>query len=135
MVIKRSASMEDYLESIIMLRKGTSAVKVSQISKALEVKMPSVTSALKKLSRQGLAEHEPYGGVKLTPEGERMAKNVLQRHEALRQFLTDVLDVNPEIAAKDACEMEHAVSPATQQKLVKFVESVRSSPKERLKQP
>ncbi|GAH73074.1 unnamed protein product, partial [marine sediment metagenome] len=53
--------MEDYLESIIMLRGGKEAVRVSQMSKALGVKMPSVTSALGKLSQQGLVEHKRYG--------------------------------------------------------------------------
>ena len=55
---KPSASMEDYLESIIMLREGKEAVRVSQMSKALGVKMPSVTSALAKLARDGLVEHK-----------------------------------------------------------------------------
>ena len=54
METKQSASMEDYLESILMLGKGKKkAVRVSQMSKALGVKMPSVTSALAKLSQEG----------------------------------------------------------------------------------
>lgn len=122
MEAKHSASMEDYLESIIMLREKREAVRVSQMSKALGVKMPSVTSALRKLSQQGLVEHSRYGRVQLTPDGERVAKDVFRRHEALRHFLAEILKVDPEIAATDACEMEHAVSPTTQRKLAKFVE-------------
>jgi len=126
---KHSASMEDYLESIIMLREGKEAVRVSQMSKALGVKMPSVTSALRKLSQQGLVEHNRYGRVQLTPDGEKIAEDVFRRHEALRRFLAEILNVDPEIAAVDACKMEHSVSPATQQKLAKFVEFVLSRPK------
>lgn len=129
METKHSASMEDYLESIIMLREGNEAVRVSQMSKALGVKMPSVTSALRKLSQQGLVEHKRYGRVQLTPDGEKIAKDVLRRHEALRRFLAEILNVDPEIAAVDACKMEHSVSPVTQEKLAKFVEFVLSRPK------
>ena len=124
METKHSASMEDYLESIFVLREGKEAVRVSQMSKALGVKMPSVTSALSKLSQQGLVKHERYGRVQLTADGEKIAEDVFHRHEALRHFLTEVLHIDPEIAVDDACKMEHAISPATQEKLAKFVEFV-----------
>lgn len=129
METKHSASMEDYLESILLLREGREAVRVSQMSKALGVKMPSVTSALRKLSQQGLVEHKRYGRVQLTPDGEKIAEDVLHRHEALRRFLAEILNVDPEIAAVDACKMEHFVSPVTQEKLAKFIEFVLSRPK------
>jgi DtxR family Mn-dependent transcriptional regulator len=128
METKQSASMEDYLESILMLGEGKEAVRVSQMSKALGVKMPSVTSALAKLARDGLVEHKRYGRVQLTPEGELVAEDVFHRHEALRQFLTEILAIDPETAADDACKMEHSVSPATQAKLAKFIEFVNSPP-------
>ena len=125
---KQSASMEDYLESILVLGQGRQAVRVSQMSQALGVKMPSVSSALAKLSQEGLVEHKRYGLTRLTPEGERIARDVFHRHEALRHFLTEILAINPETAADDACRMEHAISPATQQKLAKFVEFVNQPP-------
>ena len=125
---KHSASMEDYLESILMLGEGKEAVRVSQMSKALGVKMPSVTSALTKLSREGLVEHKRYGRVQLTADGEKVAEDVFHRHEALRHFLTGILDIDPEIAVDDACKMEHSISPATQEKLAKFVEFVLRPP-------
>ena len=128
METKHSASMEDYLESILMLGKGKKAVRVSQMSQALGVKMPSVTSALAKLSQQGLVEHERYGRARLTPEGEKIARDVFHRHEALRYFLTEILNIDPAIAVDDACKMEHTISPDTQQKLAKFVEFVNQPP-------
>jgi len=128
METKHSASMEDYLESILMLGESSKAVRVSQMSQALGVKMPSVTSALAKLSQQGLVEHERYGRVQFTPEGEKIAQDVFRRHEALRHFLTDILDINPETAVDDACKMEHSVSPDTQEKLAKFLEFVSQPP-------
>lgn len=125
---KPTASMEDYLESIIMLRRSRKAVRVSQMSQALGVKMPSVTLALKKLSDEGLVEHQRYGRVQLTPQGEKVARDVFRRHEALRRFLKDILSVDAAIAENDACKMEHAVSPLTQKRLAKFVDFVLSRP-------
>jgi DtxR family Mn-dependent transcriptional regulator len=125
---KPTASMEDYLESIIMLREGKQAVRVSQMSQALGVKMPSVTFALKKLSEEGLVEHQRYGRVQLTPEGEKVAQDVFRRHEALRRFLGEILSVDPETAEADACKMEHVISPLTQKRLAEFIEFVLSRP-------
>lgn len=128
MEAKQSASMEDYLESILVLGEGKEAVRVSQMSKALGVKMPSVTSALARLARDGLVEHQRYGRVQLTPKGRQVAEDVFHRHEALRQFLAEILDIDPETAVDDACKMEHTISPATQEKLAKFVEFVSQPP-------
>jgi len=129
MVTRQSASMEDYLEAIIMLREGNRGVRVTQVSKALGVSKPSVTAALKKLSQDGLVKHERYGYVELTAEGEAMAENIFRRHEALRHFLVDILNVDPKIAAEDACKVEHYLSPSTVERLTKFVEFVMTRPK------
>src|SRR4030042_5833685 len=112
-----TASMEDYLEAIAVLRGDSGAVRVSQISKALGVKMPSVCGALKRLSEDGLVNHERYGYVDLTAKGKNIAADVFRRHETVRRFLTQVLSVNSETAAQDACRMEHSVSPDTLHRL------------------
>lgn len=125
---EQSASMEDYLEAIVLLGGRSKAAGVTEISKALGVKKPSVTSALTKLAQDGLIEHERYGRVELTAEGERIARDVYRRHETLRHLLTDILNIDPDIAAEDACKMEHTVSPVTMEKLAKFVEFVLNRP-------
>ena len=129
MVKEQSPSMEDYLESISVLAQGGKVVRVTQISNALRVKKPSVTSALKKLSKEELVEHERYGHVKLTDEGKKIAEDVFRRHETLRHFLAEILGVEPKIASEDACKMEHAVSPATLERLAKFVDFVLNRPR------
>ena len=129
METRPTASMEDYLESIIMLRESKKAVRVSQMSKALGVKMPSVTLALKKLSEEGLVEHQRYGRVQLTDEGEKVARDVFRRHQALRRFLEEILSLDTETAETDACKMEHVISPLTQKRLAKFIDFVLSRPK------
>ena len=127
-VMGQTASMEDYLEAIIMLSEGGKAVSVTQISKALGVKKPSVTAALKRLSGNSLVSHERYGNVELSAEGEKIARDVFQRHEALRHFLIEILDIDPGVAADDACKMEHSVSSVTSERLAKFVEFILTRP-------
>lgn len=126
---EQTASMEDYLESVAMLRSRGKAVRVKEISAALGVKMPSVTAALKRLSEEGLVVHERYGRVKLTAAGEKAAKKVFRRHEILRRFLGAVLGIDPETAKEDACRMEHAISAASLERLSKFLSFVESCPR------
>jgi DtxR family Mn-dependent transcriptional regulator len=125
---EQSASMEDYLEAIAKLGEGRKVVKVKQISQMLGVKMPSVTSALKKLSEQELVEHERYGKIKLTPEGDEVARDVIYRHEALTRFFAEALGINQETAEEDACKIEHVISPLSMQRLAKFVEFIEACP-------
>ena len=129
MVIQRTASAEDYLEAIVKLTETGRPVKVTEISKALGVKKPSVTGALRRLSGAGLVVHEGYGDVALTPDGARIAQDVYRRHETLRHFLADILGVAPGVAEKDACGMEHSLSPSSLERLTKFLEFVLNCPR------
>lgn len=126
----QTASMEDYLETVALLREKDKAVRVKQISQALGVKMPSVTAAMKKLSEEGLIEHERYGFVRLTGKGDKAAVQVFRRHEVLRHFLTDVLSIDPETAREDACRMEHSISVTTLERLAKFLQFVEACPED-----
>ncbi len=123
-----SPSMEDYLEAIAMLCGGRRAARVSEISRRLRVKMPSVTSAVKKLSEQGLVVHERYGYVELTAEGDRVAEDVIRRHKALSRFFAEALDINQEVAEEDACKMEHVISPLSLERVIKFIEFIEACP-------
>jgi DtxR family Mn-dependent transcriptional regulator len=132
MTIEKSASMEDYLEAVEMLRSKDGAVRVKEISTLLGVKMPSVTAAMKRLSEERMVIYERYGRIKLTNAGKKAAKDVFRRHEILRRFLIGVLDMDPETAAEDACRMEHVISPTTLERLDKFQSFVESCPHEKI---
>ena len=125
---EQTASMEDYLEAIAKLAEGKKVVKVKQLSQTLGVKMPSVTSALKKLSQQELVEHERYGHIKLTPEGDEVARDVIYRHEALTRFFAQALGISRETAEEDACKIEHVISSLSMERLAKFVEFMEACP-------
>ena len=121
-------STEDYLEAIALLADAGKPVTVTEISRFLRVKKPSVTHALRKLSAAGLVKHERYRDVTLSTEGAQMAQDVYRRHKALRQFLLEILNVVPEVAEEDACRMEHFLSPISLERLTKFLEFTLNSP-------
>ncbi len=129
MICEQTASMEDYLEAIAKLREEEPEVRVTQISKRLGVKKPSVTAALHKLSEDGLVQHPRYGTVELTSQGQRIAGEVMRRHEVLFRFLSEILGIDQGIAQEDASKIEHLLSPTSLEKLAKFVEFVLTCPK------
>lgn len=116
-----SSSLQDYMEAILILNRQNKVARVKDIAKLLDVKSASVVGALKTLAQRGLLVHERYGYVELTPEGKRVAEQVLERHEVLIAFLHEVLGVNYEVAVRDACRIEHHLSEQTLQKLREYM--------------
>ncbi len=116
-----SSSLQDYMEAILTLNRQNKVARVKDIAKLLDVKSASVVGALKTLAQRGLLVHERYGYVELTPEGKRVAQQVLERHEVLIAFLHEVLGVNYEVAVRDACRIEHHLSEQTLRKLREYM--------------
>lgn len=108
-----SPTHEMYLKVIYRLRQENEIARVRDMAKGLGVTAGTVSAVLKKLERAGLLLHDPYGAVKLTLAGERVAECVVRKFETIRSLLTDVLGLDPETAEIDACMMEHSVGPAT----------------------
>jgi DtxR family Mn-dependent transcriptional regulator len=125
---QQTASMEDYLETIALLKEEGKTATVTAISKAMDVKKPSVDWALARLSEASLVLHEKYGDVDLTAKGAKIAQDVYGRHKILRQFLVDILNVDPDTAEKDACRMEHVLSGASLSRFEKFIDFVLNCP-------
>lgn len=123
-----SASMEDYLETIWLIKQEIGVVRVRDIAKARKVALPSVNSALKNLSRLHLVKHDKYEFVELTPRGNQAAKRIYDRHLILRRFLREVLGVDKKIAEEDACKIEHSLSPESLERLTKFMDFIRTCP-------
>lgn len=122
-------SMEDYLEVICRLEKKKGYARTSDLSSFFGHKAPSITEMLQKLAQQGFVNYERYGGVTLTPEGKRIAKEVSARHETLKNFL-EILGIDKEAAEEDACRIEHVVHKKTMEKLRKFVSFVQRAPRD-----
>ncbi|MCP4583922.1 MAG: metal-dependent transcriptional regulator [candidate division Zixibacteria bacterium] len=119
-----SESLEDYIEIIYNLIEAHKIARVRDIARAKDVKMSSVVSALKRLDQAGLVNYEAREFVELTESGRDLAARLLKRHNFLTRFLVDVLSVDPETAENDACQMEHAISSETMNRLYEFAEYV-----------
>lgn len=120
-----SASVEDYLEAIVNLSEdGAKTVRSTDIACLLAVSRASVTGALRLLRDKGLALYEPYGTVTLTELGQRIGKEVVERHRVLTSFFETVLGVEPDQAQEAACRVEHVVNPKIVVRLTRFVEFV-----------
>ncbi len=118
-----TSTLEDYLEAIYALAKdNNNVVRVNQIATKLNVKSPTVNSALKYLAENNLVIHEKYGYVTLTKKGAKIALEVQKKHEILFRFLTEFLMLDNDAADKEACEIEHSISKETFMKLNKFFE-------------
>jgi len=118
-------SEEDYLETIFILEKEKDGARIVDIAKMLNVKLPSVTEAMRKLARKKLVNYKRYNKIKLTKEGEKFAKIVFKKHRVLFDFFTKLLGVDEKTAMRDACLMEHSLSSETLNKLIKFVKKHR----------
>ena len=124
-----SDSLEDYLETIRALERANKVARVKDIAEKLGVLRGSVTGALKNLAQKGLVHYEPYSFITLTPEGKKIADEVHRRHEVLRDFLQNVLLMEPVQAEENACRMEHAVDRNVIDRLVKFVDYIHQCPR------
>lgn len=123
-----SESLEDYLEAIFRLLQKQKVARVRDIALAKEVKTSSVVSALQRLAKEGLVEYKAREYVDLTPDGRQLAFRLYQRHTFLKRFLTDLMQVDPETAEKDACSMEHAISVDTIDRIAAMSEFLTYSP-------
>jgi len=115
-------SLEDYLETIYVIVSEGRPAQVRDVARLLDVKMPSVVKAIRELKRLELVTQEPYSPILLTPTGERLARRVLGRHRLLRSFLLK-LGVSKKAADRDACMMEHFLSPETIEKIRAYTEN------------
>ncbi len=126
---KLSSQMEDYLEIIYQLCEENGLARVKDIADRLAVSNPSVVGAIKNLKGRKLVVQEPYGYIRLTEQGRRLAAAVMQKHELLRDFLEKILALDPETAARDACKMEHAISAKTLQRFSELMKFIEEAPK------
>jgi DtxR family Mn-dependent transcriptional regulator len=124
-----SENMENYLEVILRLQKRRKVARSKDIAKRLGVLPGSVSGALKTLKDLGLVNYEPYSFVTLTPKGARIAQRIERRHAVLKNFLLNVLRIDPDTAEETACRLEHAVDELTVDRLVCFIDYIHACPR------
>lgn len=111
MIIQESG--ENYLETILLLQKKNGCVRSIDVAAALNFSKASISRAMSILRRENYIIMEADGNIKLTDNGMAKAKGVLERHLVITAFLEKNLGVSHEIADRDACRIEHIISPET----------------------
>jgi len=117
--MKSNESTENYLETILILSKSLPVVRSVDIANELGFKKPSVSIAMKNLREKGYITVMEQGYIFLTDSGREIAEMIYERHEFLRDWLVS-LGVDAEIAAEDACRMEHVVSKESFEAIKKY---------------
>lgn len=110
--IKILESSENYLETILMLQQKKGSVRAVDIANELNFSKASVSVAMKNLRENGYIAVEHSGNITLLDKGRAIAESVFEKHKVLSALFIR-LGVPPEIAAKDACRIEHVLSPET----------------------
>jgi DtxR family Mn-dependent transcriptional regulator len=116
-----TATIEDYLERILILSQDDGHAHVTEIANLLGISKASVTEMISKLKANGFVNFEKYGTITLTDKGKKIAVKVKERHDILKSFLI-LIGVNEENASNDCCVMEHNLSKETIEKLKIFID-------------
>ena len=124
-----SSNMEDYLEAIFHISSEKQAARAKDIADRLKVNKSSVTGALRSLSEKGYVNYAPYDIITLTAEGQDLAKDVVRRHEALKDFFIKILLLDEDEAEEASCKVEHAITDKILDRLINFVEFMEIYPK------
>lgn len=117
-------SLEDYLEAIAELIAVEGHAHAKEIAAKLNVKMPSVSGALRQLEKMGCIVYNTHYPVQLTAKGRLIARDVIRRHGILKRFFSEILGLPQDKASETACRLEHIVDADTIRRFVLFSEAI-----------
>lgn len=124
---KDTSRVEDYLEAIYNLNEEKGYVSAADISERLAVKPPTVSSMVKNLADKGFLEREKYRGMRLTSEGEKIARSVIKRHRVISTLIS-MLGVDDQTAYIDTEGIEHHIQPSTLRRFERLAEYLQDNP-------
>lgn len=107
-----SLAEENYLKALYLLSGKVGAVNVNDLSKQLNIKMPTVNSMMKRLFEKGLIHYESYKPIKLTAEGKKQAALIIRKHRLTEMFLVEKMGFGWEEVHPIAEQIEHIDAPA-----------------------
>lgn len=123
-----SLPQQRYIESIAELTERKGRARTSDLAGQLGVKMPSVSEAVGRLVRLGLAVRQSRHGIVLTEEGQTISEKLQRRQSALSRFMVNVLGLDRATADEMACRLEHCVDPEFSNRLLKLAEFLEQEP-------
>lgn len=123
-----STAEENYIKAIWRLQQSDANVTTNELAAELQTKPASVTDMLKRLSEKKLLHYAPYYGVTLTPEGKKLALNIIRKHRLWEFFLVEKLHFNWDAVHDIAEELEHVSSPELIERLDAFLGYPKADP-------
>lgn len=118
--MKIQESAENYLETILIIHNRQGNVRSIDIANELGFSKPSVSVAMKNLRTNGYIEVDKDGFITLLDKGREIADKIYERHTLLSTWLVR-MGVSTEVAAEDACRIEHVISAETFERLKEHV--------------
>ena len=103
----KSLNEENYLKAIFHLIDKDDTFTVNELSKMLNIKMPSVNSMMKKFSQKNWVIYESYKPIKVTALGEKEAAHVVRKHRLTEMFLVKKMGFGWEVVHEIAEQLEH----------------------------
>lgn len=118
--MRSNESAENYLETILMLKKKTGHVRSVDIARELSFTKASVSVAMKSFREKGYITIDENGSISLTGEGIKIAEKVYERHHIIANALI-ALGVDEITAFQDSCRIEHVISDESFNKLKEYI--------------
>lgn len=118
--MKIHESAENYLETILIIKNKKGIVRSIDIANELDYSKPSVSVAMKNLRENGFIDVDANGYITLLDKGQEIAEKMYERHTTLTNWLVQ-LGVPEEIAAEDACKIEHIISVESFEAIKKLI--------------
>src|SRR4051812_40734507 len=112
-----SLTEENYLKALFNMANENGDVNVTELSKRLAIKMPTVTSMMKKLSEKKLVHYTSYKPLRLTEKGKREASLIIRKHRLTEMFLVEQMKIGWEDVHDIAEQIEHIKSPVFFEKM------------------
>ena len=125
------ASGEDYLEAVLILSQRMGQVRAIDVAQYLGFAKTSVSHGLRLLRQGGFLARDGDGHLYLTEIGQETAEKIYAKHRFFTQWLIQA-GVAPDIAEKDACRMEHAISEENFRKLMQALERPQEIPSQNI---
>ena len=118
-----SSGLEDYIEAIYIAHINDKPLKGAELARQLNISRASVSEALSKLVSKELINYNSYETISITEKGIKEAKKVYQKHNIIKDFFTNVLNIEKEEASENACKIEHIISQNILDKMKDFTEN------------
>lgn len=115
--MRNSLTEENYLKALYNIANEAGEVNVAELSKSLDIKMPTVTSMMKKLANKNLVHYESYKPLRLTEKGKKEAGLIIRKHRLTEMFLVDKMKMGWEDVHDIAEQIEHIQSPVFFEKM------------------